>query len=929
MPSVESELGLLRDPRLAVLATSAWPAWLWSVDASRMLWVNAVGAASFGASNVGECIQQRFDANKQVGAQIVRLAATLPSGGAPRLERLRGFGAGFGRALTCACSRIVLADSTPAVLVTATEPAGPVLSLAERVGRIFFDDRQRVAVFAAEGSLIHVTEAARTLLGATPSLSALGISAPGAKALENGSAQGTVRTGETNLDVLIERLGDSAARVLAVTLVPESAPLSTQLAALPQIALPVLTTPPTAAKEPAETQVLAAAEIENSTDERIDAQPLVVHPPDEIVTEPFIERRHPLRFVWQMDADGRFTVGSDEFGELIGPHIMSAFSRKWSDVAAELNLDQDKQVARAIATHETWSGITIPWPVDGATERILVELSGLPVFDRDRSFRGYRGFGVCRDVGRINQLLRVRREQPSGSLPTPETSTVVVDEPAESAPIDPRTSEKPFETAPRHAERPALSIAPAANVVPFRQASAQELRPPALSAGERKAFRELAQELTARLRGTPEAPVVADNVIEGALAQETENTSQVSDVVHPAPPETEPVDHHSAAASARGSVDTAKPAAPIVDPSLLDRIPIGVLIYRHDEMVYANRHFLELTGYESLGSLAEAGGLNSLFIEPAADVFSDSANAQTLSIMTRQGDTLPIDGRLFKMPWNGASALALILTNGATAERRRAAETALASAETELRDAKRESQRAAEEKAEFLGKVSHEFRTPLNAITGFAEMMISERFGPIGNERYKEYLKDINAAGTHLVSLLNNMLDLSKVETGKLEVTFIDVSLNDLTQQCVSVMQPEANRARIIIRSSITPGLPRIVADERSLRQIVINLLANAIKFTGPGGQVIVSTAVTDSGEVVLRVRDTGVGMSEKDIQTALEPFRQSATSGSWGSSGTGLELPLTKALAKANRANFSIKSAPNAGTLVEIAFPHNRVSAN
>ena len=416
MPSVESELGLLRDPRLAVLATSAWPAWLWSVDASRMLWVNAVGAASFGAANVGECIQQRFDANKQVGAQIVRLAATLPSGGAPRLERLRGFGAGFGRALTCACSRIVLADSTPAVLVTATEPAGPVLSLAERVGRIFFDDRQRVAVFASEGSLIHATEAARTLLGAAPSLSALGISAPGAKALENGSAHGTVRTGETNLDVLIERLGDGAARVLAVTLVPESAPLSTQIATPPQIALPEAAMPPTAAKEPAETQVLAAAKIESSTAEHIDAQPLVVHPPDETVTEPFLERRHPLRFVWQMDADGRFTVGSDEFGELIGPHTMSAFSRKWSDVAAELNLDQDKQVARAIATHETWSGITIPWPVDGTTERILVELSGLPVFDRDRSYRGYRGFGVCRDVGRINQLLRVRREQPSELL---------------------------------------------------------------------------------------------------------------------------------------------------------------------------------------------------------------------------------------------------------------------------------------------------------------------------------------------------------------------------------------------------------------------------------------------------------------------------------------------------------------------------------
>jgi signal transduction histidine kinase len=257
------------------------------------------------------------------------------------------------------------------------------------------------------------------------------------------------------------------------------------------------------------------------------------------------------------------------------------------------------------------------------------------------------------------------------------------------------------------------------------------------------------------------------------------------------------------------------------------------------------------------------------------------------------------------------------------------ADVALAAAETELRNAKRETQRAAAAKAEFLGKVSHEIRTPLNSITGFAEVIMSERFGPIGNDRYSEYLKDIHSAGTHLVSLINDMLDLSKIETGQLDLTFANVSLNDVTQQCVGIMQPQANRARIIIRTSITPGLPQIVVDERSLRQILINLLANSIKFTGPGGQVIVSTAVSDSGEVVLRVRDTGVGMTEKDIEAALEPYRQSATSGSWGSGGTGLGLSLTKALAEANRANFSIKSAPNDGTLVEIGFPRGRPAAS
>jgi len=214
-------------------------------------------------------------------------------------------------------------------------------------------------------------------------------------------------------------------------------------------------------------------------------------------------------------------------------------------------------------------------------------------------------------------------------------------------------------------------------------------------------------------------------------------------------------------------------------------------------------------------------------------------------------------------------------------------------------------------------------------MTGFAEVIMAERFGPIGNARYRDYLKDIHNAGTHLVSMLNDLLDLSKIETGQVELAFTNVNLNELTQQCVGIMQPQANQAGIIIRTSLTPGLPKVVADERSLRQIVLNLLSNAIKFTGPGGQVIVSTVFSDAREAVLRVRDTGAGMSETDILAALEPFRQTATSGSWGSGGTGFGLPLTKALAEANRANFNIKSAPNAGTLIEIAFPPSRVVAD
>src|SRR6266851_3754558 len=178
----------------------------------------------------------------------------------------------------------------------------------------------------------------------------------------------------------------------------------------------------------------------------------------------------------------------------------------------------------------------------------------------------------------------------------------------------------------------------------------------------------------------------------------------------------------------------------------------------------------------------------------------------------------------------------------------------------------------------------------------------------------------------HVVSLLNDLLDLSKIEAGKLDLTFASLNLNEVVQSCVALMQPQANRERIIIRTSLAPGVRPVVADARSVRQIVLNLLSNSIKFTGAGGQVIVSTAQSGTGEIVLRVRDTGIGMDEKELAVALEPFRQLATSTRWGSAGTGLGPPLTKALAEANRANFAITSKLNDGTLVEIAFPGTRV---
>jgi signal transduction histidine kinase len=934
MPIVESTLAALPcDPRreaaLAEHATSAAPAWLWSANGPRILWANAVGAAIFGAAKAGECAARRFDVKHPAATEIARLAATLPPPGQARLERLRGFGGSFGRPLTCLCSRVALTDGA-AILLVSTEPAGPSLPLPERVSRLYEGREGTVVAFSPAGTLLYATPTARARLADASTPSALGIAGLAAQALAAGSASGTTPYGP----VVVERLGRDASAVLVAQFESQSgadrAAANTARAdgVVAPLAEPVAAPPPQAISDHASS-----------------------HGRDEPA-----ERRHPLRFVWQMDADGRFVVGSDEFIELLGPRTTATFGRLWSEVAAELKLDPENQVARAVATHATWSGITIPWPVDGEGERLPVELSGLPVFDRNRDFRGYRGFGVCRDLARINHLSRARRERPVGFTALPEAPATreeaSVTTPRPEAPADADSAAGPPMAGPEvsaerrgsDAERSSHDDVPAsANVVPFRAATAPEPSQPMLSPVERKAFRELAQELTARLQGVGE-DLAGENGSDVSPADGDAHAADPAQALAAAAP----ASGEHAALYGEQMPAAARQPTPLFEPTLLDRIPLGILIYRHDGMrdtlLHANRYFLELSGYDSLDALAAIGGPDKLLAAPGADALAQTGSLQSLSIVSRDGMPRPVEGRLFTVPWGDGSALALILSKSDAEERRLSHALSLAAAQSEIRELKahveafkkteadmrattREAQKAAAAKAEFVGKISHEIRTPLNAVTGFAEVIMAERFGPVGNDRYREYLKDIHAAGMQVVALLNDLLDLSKAETGQLDLSFANISLNELTRQCVGIMQPQASRARIIIRTSLTPGLPQVVADERSLRQIVFNLLSNSIKFTGPGGQVIVSTAFADSGEAVLRVRDTGVGMSEKDVAAALEPFRQTATTGSWGSAGSGLGLPLTKALAEANRAHFSIKSAPNAGTLVEVAFPPTRVA--
>ena len=250
-------------------------------------------------------------------------------------------------------------------------------------------------------------------------------------------------------------------------------------------------------------------------------------------------------------------------------------------------------------------------------------------------------------------------------------------------------------------------------------------------------------------------------------------------------------------------------------------------------------------------------------------------------------------------------------------------------AEEELVSARRAAETASEQKSEFLARVSHEIRTPLNAIIGFSDVMIEERFGPVENERYRDYLRDINRSGVHVLDLVNDLLDISKIEAGKMELTYEAVDLNQLVSETVALMQPQANAERIIIRTSLSRAVPCVVADARSVRQIILNLVSNAIKFTPANGQVIVSSVYEGNGEVVMRVRDTGRGMSQREIELAMMPFHQISVSEEKRGTGTGLGLPLTKALVEANRAYFDLESTPGEGTIAHVHFPTQRVLAD
>ena len=1048
MKSSDFQVRGVGDPRLAVHATSPLPAWLWSTDGTRALWANPVGAKIFGAASDAELAKRTFGPADMHRRQIVKLAHRLPANGAMRLERLRGFGASLGVLMTCACARLEFPDRSHGVLVAAMDATRRSMPLVERLQRLVEGASVPMAAFARDGLFIGASEAAHPLLGFRD-LAGAGLDQARSDALSQGQAEipigighlvlhrvgtgpdiglvaliepgATQATHHATPDVGPEASSDAFAKPLETVAPPPAPGLDAQ-----EVETPASDVLPEAAPR----EAMVSARAEPSVQDMIES----LHP----ARPPAAPRHHPLRFLWQMDADGRFVLGSDEFIRLMGAHTAAGFGRPWTEIAQEFSLDREGRVARALATGDTWAGIIVNWPVDGG-EGLAVELAALPVYDRNRNFAGFKGFGVCRDIDALNRLDALRRfelfaEPPAAQRPTstvaeapsapsePERPASVAElpEPIIEANSPPTNLDKPVETPP--------------NVVPFRPLG--ETRTPTLSPVENSAFNELARQLSERLERDG---IAASAASEPAIAQEAvakeamaKDMARAEWLTEPEPP-----------AQANGARDR----------TLLDLLPTGILIYRLDRLLYANPAFLARIGFVSLRALEDAGGLDALYVEPGVSSASSTSEAGTpVAISASDGESVgTTEARLHTIDWDGDTALALICSlpqatldvenavaapveeiepelgleagqanaedlaaildttaegivmfdaegnihacnrsvealfgydsetllqhNLATLfapESQRVVADYLESlkdeniaslldhgrdvlgreskggfiplamimgrtrpdgpnffavfrdlsqnkGESELKQAQRVADRAASAKADLLARISHEIRTPLNAIIGFAEVMISERFGALGNERYGDYMKDIRASGQRVIAIIDDFLELARIETGKLDLTFSNLNLNDLVEACVVVMQPQANRERIIIRTSLAHALPQVSADARALRQIAMNLIGNSIRLASAGGQVIVSTALTDRGEVALRIRDTGHGLSEKEVAAAMEPFRTPPPSDA--SESAGLNLSLIKAMVEANRAKFNIKSAANSGTLIEVVF--------
>ena len=285
--------------------------------------------------------------------------------------------------------------------------------------------------------------------------------------------------------------------------------------------------------------------------------------------------------------------------------------------------------------------------------------------------------------------------------------------------------------------------------------------------------------------------------------------------------------------------------------------------------------------------------------------------------------------------WIGFAGLVLLAVAVLAVEQRRSASVALAENVTTLQrmtltlaSARDEAQQANSAKSMLLANVSHELRTPLNAIIGFSDLMRHEIYGPLGNPRYGEYAGDIQRSGQLLLSLINDLLDVTKLEAGRYDLTESECDLAALAKEAVGLIKMQAERSGVALATAIDAALPLVFADERALRQVMLNLLSNAVKFTPSGGSVRIACARNADGEPTITVKDTGRGIPHEEMQNLFQPFARTADAKRASTPGTGLGLAIVKSLVELHQGAIALESRVGFGTTVTVTLPAARIVA-
>ena len=353
----------------------------------------------------------------------------------------------------------------------------------------------------------------------------------------------------------------------------------------------------------------------------------------------------------------------------------------------------------------------------------------------------------------------------------------------------------------------------------------------------------------------------------------------------------------------------------------------GIVVRTAKEILYMNDSFARMVGYadtrECLGDM-HVGPDDRLHPDDVplikrhlrARLSGEAAAASyEFRLIRRDGSVVWVETHAALVEWDGQPASLSWLTD---ISRRKAMEQ-------ELLRSKEAAEYANRSKTDFLANMSHELRTPLNAIIGFSEVIQGEMFGPTV-PRYVDYARDIHESGQHLLEIINDILDLSKLEAGKVELHESNVSVPSLANQCLSLVRGRAQEYGVALRVDIPESLPQVYADKRAMKQVLLNLLSNAVKFTPGGGSVTLNAGIGPEQTLDIAVADTGIGMSEAEIQIALAPFGQIDSSHARRHQGTGLGLPLCQSLLELHGARLIVTSRPSEGTTIVARFPAERV---